>query len=279
MEEEQVSHRHREVRAWLEKVFGGADIPQYEINEHTIDILYGLMQRNQERDRDTQIIIDDFNQKAEEYHAEAVRLSSILQSVGLSPASLSQSGNVSLRTLSNTALTLGIKDATTSSYLLQMSELAKSDMETEQARHSEQRLSEQLFTKTKAALIKCNSLKKALSALEDQVEFQQPQLEKKTKESGFLLSKSKQYKNNLKQLQNQLQQNGFEANTTHQSLLKLAEELEELNGRLAPLKSKLDSYHNLPPDLALAKTKIAEANLQLAKLEAELAKSIDMMHM
>ncbi len=36
-----------------------------------------------------------------------------------------------------------------------------------------------------------------------------------------------------------------------------------MNGRLAPLKSKLDSYHNLPPDLALARTKIAEANLQL----------------
>ena len=46
----------------------------------------------------------------------AVRLSSILQSVGLSPASLSQSGNVSLRTLASTALTLGIKDATTSRY-------------------------------------------------------------------------------------------------------------------------------------------------------------------
>ena len=60
------------MRAWLEKVFAGADIPQYEINEHTIDTLHGLMQRNQERDRETQIIIDDLNQKAEEYHAEGM---------------------------------------------------------------------------------------------------------------------------------------------------------------------------------------------------------------
>ena len=59
-----------QVRAWLAKVFAGTDTPQYEINERTIDILHGLMQRNQERDRETQIIIEDFNQKAEEYHAE-----------------------------------------------------------------------------------------------------------------------------------------------------------------------------------------------------------------
>ena len=43
------------------------------------------------------------------------------------------------------------------------------------------------------------------------------------------------------------------------------QELEELNGRLEPLKSKLDSYHNLPPDIALAKTKVAEANLELVR--------------
>lgn len=58
------------MRAWLEKMFTSADIPPYEINEHTINILYDLMQVNQERDKETTVIIDDLNQKAEEYHSE-----------------------------------------------------------------------------------------------------------------------------------------------------------------------------------------------------------------
>ena len=40
-------------------------------------------------------------------------------------------------------------------------------METDEARQKEKRLSEQLFTKTKAALIKCNTLKKQVDFLED----------------------------------------------------------------------------------------------------------------
>ncbi|XP_022104709.1 HAUS augmin-like complex subunit 1 isoform X2 [Acanthaster planci] len=277
--DEVVSERHREVRAWLERTFAGAAIPQYEINERTMEILQGLMTRNQERDREAQIVTEDAWQKTEEYNTEAIRLAGILQSVGLSATSLSQSGNVSLRTLASVAGTLEVKDASTSSYLLAMMEMSKVAMETEEARQQEKRLSEQLFSKTKAALIKCNTLRKALQALEEQAEFQGPELEKKNQQAGVLNSKAKEYQAQLHQLQMQLERNNVEPSLYHQSLVKLSEELVALNAKLAPLKSKLDSYHNLPPDISLAKVRIEEAKRELGKMEAELSRNIDMMHM
>ena len=41
-----------------------------------------------------------------------------------------------------------------------MTEMSRVAMDTEESRQREKRLSEQLFTKTKAALIKCNTLRK-----------------------------------------------------------------------------------------------------------------------
>ncbi|XP_033634493.1 HAUS augmin-like complex subunit 1 [Asterias rubens] len=276
---ESVSEKHREVRAWLERAFAGAPIPQYEINKRTMEILHGLMVKNQERDQEAQIVMEDCQQKTEEYHAEAVRLAGILQSVGLSATSLSQSGNVSLRTLASVAQTLGIKDASTSSYLLATMEMSRVAMETDEARQKEKRLSEQLFTKTKAALIKCNTLKKALQALEDQAEYQGPELEKKGQQAGVLNSKAREYTSQLHQLQAQLDQSSVEPSLYHQSLVKLSEELAALNTELAPLKSKLDSYHNLPPDVSLARVKIEEAKRELGRMEAELSRNIDLMRM
>ena len=55
---------------WLEKVFGGEEVPAYELNSRTISILYELMLRNDRFDKSTCLISDDLKQKAEEYAAE-----------------------------------------------------------------------------------------------------------------------------------------------------------------------------------------------------------------
>lgn len=61
------------MRAWLERAFAGAPIPQYEINKRTMEILHGLMVKNQERDQEAQIVMEDCQQKTEEYHAEGIQ--------------------------------------------------------------------------------------------------------------------------------------------------------------------------------------------------------------
>ncbi|XP_033125195.1 HAUS augmin-like complex subunit 1 [Anneissia japonica] len=272
-----MNEKHRKVQSWLEEVFLDEEIPQYEINERNLETIIKLMQKNKERNRDAQIILADLNQKTTEYEAEAKRLSQILESVGLSTPCLSQSGSVSLRTLARVATILEIKDVTTSSYLLQMSNLTQSMMETQSEHCTETKQNEQLFTKTKAAFIKASSLKRALDALEDQSQYAGPELEKKVRTTGFLHNKIREYATKRQQLKDQLNENGFSDSLSHQSLVKEAEYLGNLKAKLAPLKSKLDSYHCLPPNVSLTKVKIEEAKQELESLEAELARNIDAM--
>ena len=59
-----------QVNIWLQKTFGGDEVPQYEITPRTVNVLYDLMQRNEWQDKCAGIITDDLRQKAEEYNAE-----------------------------------------------------------------------------------------------------------------------------------------------------------------------------------------------------------------
>lgn len=58
------------MRAWLECKFAGETIPPYEISEETVEELYRLMKRNEARDREIQLVIDDLRQATSEYKAE-----------------------------------------------------------------------------------------------------------------------------------------------------------------------------------------------------------------
>ena len=51
-------------------MFAGESIPTYEINSHTISVLYNLMTRNERQDECANTIIDDLLQKTKEYSAE-----------------------------------------------------------------------------------------------------------------------------------------------------------------------------------------------------------------
>jgi len=58
------------VQVWLEKIFGDTCVPAYELNQHTLPILAAIMKRNTDREKDTELLIEDHRQKAEEYNAE-----------------------------------------------------------------------------------------------------------------------------------------------------------------------------------------------------------------
>ena len=54
----------------MEVVFGGENVPHYEVNSRTVDLLCRLKEINEQRDRMAEIITEDFQQKAEEYKTE-----------------------------------------------------------------------------------------------------------------------------------------------------------------------------------------------------------------
>ncbi|XP_013389907.1 HAUS augmin-like complex subunit 1 isoform X2 [Lingula anatina] len=274
-----LNDKHRQVRVWLEKLYAGDPIPQYEISQRPVEILYELMLKNEQNDRCAQLLIEDDRQKAEEYNLEAVRLAGILQEIGLTTSSLSKSGLVSLRTLTSVAQLLEIKDACDTSFLLGISEISQAQMKISEARNAEQKQTGQLISQTNSALHKTAALKKTIHNLKEQAKYQGPDLEKKAKQAGFLQSKAREYKGHIQKYQTTLSQSGMEPHLYHQALGKKAEELQQLKAKLGPLRLKLDGYHRLPPNISMAKVKIEEVKRDLAVLEAELAKRIDSMHM
>ena len=60
----------KQVFSWLQQVFGQDPIPQFEINNFTLSVLEQLANRNQEQNKNAEIITKDYIQKATEYAAE-----------------------------------------------------------------------------------------------------------------------------------------------------------------------------------------------------------------
>lgn len=52
-------------------MFSGEEVPEYEINSQTVDHLYRMAQDSETREREAEVTIEDFEQKAEEYAAES----------------------------------------------------------------------------------------------------------------------------------------------------------------------------------------------------------------
>ena len=67
-----VSNCLLQVWAWLETLFVDEEIPAFEINSKTIEILSGLVDINTKKDRDVKILIEDLAQKKEEYKSEGI---------------------------------------------------------------------------------------------------------------------------------------------------------------------------------------------------------------
>ena len=60
------------MHCWLEKVFGGETVSPYEINTRTVNLLYNLKVQNEKQDQAAEIIIEDLQQKTEEYKVQGI---------------------------------------------------------------------------------------------------------------------------------------------------------------------------------------------------------------
>lgn len=273
-----VNRQHQEVQVWLEKVFGEHMLPSYELNPFTVNLLYRLMKRNEKKEEDAELLVEDLRQKGEEYNAESRRLEKILGGINLTTDSLSQSGLMSLRTLASLALSLKTKDASDTSFLLAIQHLEDEISRTEEACQAQQKILNNLVQKTKTAVMKHSALKKALDDLEKRSREEQPEVEKQARDTQFMRNKAKEYKTQVHKLESLLEKNGVDASIYHSSLVKRAEELEELKQEIFSLREKLEGYHGLPPDAIQAHMKLDEIKEKVTSLEEELNRRIDVMH-
>lgn len=70
-----------QVTSWLKKIYGDVPIPDYEVNERTVDILHEVMECSEERDKDVMLLIEDMKDQATKYEAESELEASFFSSI------------------------------------------------------------------------------------------------------------------------------------------------------------------------------------------------------
>lgn len=273
-----MDYQHQRVREWLEKLYGKSGVPEYEINSRTISYLFALSKQHEANEKRTELVIQDMEQKTAEYSEEALRLHSILEGLSCSLEQTSPEIQGYVDSLASIASLLNLKDCSDTSYCLALTELSQ-DMAAGAVRM--QKVSAEVEKEQedlRTALLKDANHSRVVSELAEKETTDAPELAKQAKETQFLEQKSEQYSRTIKSLQEELITSGYSDDVSHRALQHLAKEVEGLQREIAPLKDQVTHYQHLPPDLALARLKVEETKQELAKLDTELNRSIDLIH-
>ncbi|XP_069779889.1 HAUS augmin-like complex subunit 1 isoform X2 [Narcine bancroftii] len=259
---------------WLSKVFGEQQVPSYEVNPWTMDVLCQLMEWNKTRDHDIGQLIEDLKQKTVEYKSDANYIQDFLMdSVGLSTSELSGSGSNYLNILVECSLALSLKDTRQSSFMLAINDLTSDRMAAEN--RSQRDLISDLSKKLTEAIMLEKSLQTDLLKADTEVIEAKAKVEKRKENVDFFRKKMKEWSQLSQNLENELKKVGFDPSLNHRSLVELSQKLENVKKEVASLNAKLKSYLDLTPNLYAAKVKIEETKLELKKMDDLLAEKME----
>ncbi|KAK1323626.1 hypothetical protein QJS10_CPA02g01523 [Acorus calamus] len=258
-----------EVRAWLATQFEtmGKDVPDFEYTPQNVAHLHAVVAASKARTRASEIVSADYRRKASEYRSETARIREILESVGLSTESLSQSAVSSVQVLASVANLLNIRDTEMSSFMVAMGDLMLRKTDAEEKRSGVQKESRILLENTRKAISKLASLKKVLADVENENCTCEEEMEHWKTKLAMMDSKEQEYLQKLSQYQTQLNHVGYTPDINHGMLTKLAEHKKDLERKTKPILETLRSYQDLPPDKTLAALAIEDKKRQYAAAE------------
>ncbi|NWT94160.1 HAUS1 protein, partial [Urocynchramus pylzowi] len=237
-----------QVTLWLKKLYGGAPIPEYEVNERTVDILHEIMECNEERDKDVMLLIEDMKDQASKYEAEAQYWQDILgEGLGFFEGSLSKEATKDLSDLVESALELEAEDTSLTSLYSAINDMTSELYETKSKNEEMELKLKTLTKKLTSALMVEKQLEEDIEKLKASQEAEKAKAEARSKNMKFLEDKSKDLKIRIKDAEDQLVARGLDQSLTHEALVKSSEELAALHKQIEPLKMELASYNDLPP--------------------------------
>ncbi|XP_005060397.1 PREDICTED: HAUS augmin-like complex subunit 1 [Ficedula albicollis] len=265
-----------QVTLWLRKLYQGLPIPWYEVNEKSVDILYEVKKCNEERDKDVTLLVEDMEDRAAKYEAEADYRQAILrESLGFSEFSLSEEALADFSDLIESALELEVEDMSLTSFYGAITCMT-SELHKTKSKNNEMEL--QLKTLTKkltSALMLEKKLKEDVEKLQESQEAERAKMEIRSKNLKFLQVKTEDLKIKIKEAENKLIDVGLDQSLTHEALMKSSEQLAALYKEMEPLKQERKSYHDLPLSMPLARVIVEEARNELKALDDELTRELE----
>ncbi|NXG92451.1 HAUS1 protein, partial [Stercorarius parasiticus] len=188
-----------QIALWLKKIYRNRPIPAFEVNKRTVDILYDLAKRNEARDMDVSLVIEDMKQKATEYEAGAKYLQGHLaESLALSLSGLSSKGTSYLNVLVNSAMILETKDTSLVSFFCAINDMTSELYATEsENRKMELELTDRMKKLSEVLMLEKQILED-LEKTEKYLEFRKAKTEYQSQRIKFLRDKSKDFKIRIK---------------------------------------------------------------------------------
>ncbi|NWH83751.1 HAUS1 protein, partial [Aegithalos caudatus] len=253
-----------QVTLWLKKIYGDVPIPEYEVNERTVDILHEVMECNEDTDKDIMLLIEDMKDWTTKYEAKAEYWQDILgEGLGLFVDSLPQEATTDLTDLVESAMELDVKDTSLTSFYSAISYMS-SELYTTKSRNREMELKSKILTeKLTSALNLEKQSEQDVKNLEKSQEAEKVKAELTSKKMKFLGDKSKDLKIRIRDAEAELLARGLDQSMMHEPLEKLSKELAAMLKEIEPLKKEVASYHDLPPSIPLARVKVEEARREL----------------
>ncbi|NXM57053.1 HAUS1 protein, partial [Illadopsis cleaveri] len=236
-----------QVTLWLKKLYGDVPIPEYEVNERTVDILHEVMECSEERDKDIMLLIEDMKDRATKYEAETEYREDILgESLGLSVGALSQEAITDLTDLVESAMELEVEDTSLTSFYSAINHMS-SELYKTKSKNEEMELKLKTLTKKlTSALTLEKQLEEDIKKLNESQEAEKAKAEIRSKNLKFLEDKSKDLKIRISDAEDELVAVGLDQSLTHEALMKSSEELAAQLKEIEPLKRERASYHDLP---------------------------------
>ncbi|XP_067119302.1 HAUS augmin-like complex subunit 1 isoform X2 [Centruroides vittatus] len=262
----------QEIHNWLKTIYQNENIPTFEINNRTLNILSSIMIRCQEKEKHSQIIMNYLKNSAAEYNIAAEKLSKILQQVKIN---LHTQLHSDISGLALVASVLKLKNTSLSSFIHEMERIFEETSKISETHKDESKISGKLSSDSIAMQQKLQQLERELQEAEEWWKENLPEIHNNKKYSSFLKSKVKEYDKELNHLEKYLQKMQIDPNIYHSTLVKKSESIKEMKEKLNTVQMKLQCMANLPANEDLARVKIAEAEMELEKLEREFSLRVE----
>lgn len=219
--------------------------------------------------------LDEFLEKASdlletEYQAVAQRQQQLLEAVCFSEDKLSRTGQAHLKSLSQTAKLLKIPNTRKFSFISKILTLLEQKQQAEEENRKLTNAIERIDSRNAELAQLVHQLRDTLS---DYVSNQE-NIEQKTlewRESDLVLQKKCQdYQKRIEGFQEEYETRGIDKNgIRYGQLEELKRQNEDMKQQLGVYETEIRAFKNLPPDLSLAKLKLAEEKQRLAELELQ----------
>ncbi|NXA12783.1 HAUS1 protein, partial [Sapayoa aenigma] len=213
-----------QVMLWLKRIYGDQPIPEYEVNEKTVDILYDLMECNEATDRDVSLLIEEMKHQETKYKEQAQEIEELLrEGLGLSLSSLSDEATKCLNEVVESAMALETGDTSLTSFFCAINnrswELFEKESENREMEHKWNIGNKKLLS----ALALEKQLQEDIKKVEERQRAEKAKIESRAENLNFLRRKSLELKIRIRNAEEELIARGLDKTLTHEALVKFSE--------------------------------------------------------